>query len=88
MANDADQTNAHADRRKFLKACGEFAAVTPPAITVLLSTSLTSRALAYSAGAERVGPVAHPGPSHSRHVPREHPRHPERHDSPRSRDSD
>jgi len=31
------------DRREFLKACGRFAAITPPAITMLLSTSLTSK---------------------------------------------
>jgi hypothetical protein len=30
------------DRREFLKKCGKFAAVTPPAVTLLLSTSLTS----------------------------------------------
>lgn len=38
------------DRREFLKACGRFAAVTPPAITLLLSTSLTSAAIAHSGG--------------------------------------
>jgi hypothetical protein len=36
------------DRRDFLKKCGTFAAVTPPAITMLLSTSLTSNAIAKS----------------------------------------
>ncbi len=36
------------DRREFLKACGRFAAITPPAITMLLSTSLTSNAIAKS----------------------------------------
>jgi hypothetical protein len=36
------------DRRKFLAACGRFAAVTPPTITLLLSTSLTSTAIAHS----------------------------------------
>jgi hypothetical protein len=36
------------DRRKFLIACGRFAAVTPPAMTLLLSTSLTSTAIARS----------------------------------------
>jgi len=30
------------DRREFLKTCGRFAAVTPPAMTLLLSTSLTT----------------------------------------------
>ena len=42
--------DANEDRRKFLAACGKFAAVTPPAITLLLSTSLTSDAVAQSAG--------------------------------------
>lgn len=36
------------DRREFLKTCGRFAAVTPPAVTMLLSTSLTSDAIAAS----------------------------------------
>ena len=40
------------DRRKFLISAGRFAAVTPPAITLLLSTSLTSDAIAHS-GAQR-----------------------------------
>jgi hypothetical protein len=38
------------DRREFLKTCGKFAAVTPPAITLLLSTSLTSNAIGASGG--------------------------------------
>ncbi|WEX75059.1 hypothetical protein PYH37_000402 [Sinorhizobium numidicum] len=36
------------DRREFLKSCGRFAAVTPPLVTMLLSTSLTSDAIAKS----------------------------------------
>jgi hypothetical protein len=36
------------DRRKFLASCGTFAVVTPPAITMLLSTSLNSTAVASS----------------------------------------
>lgn len=47
MTPEIDQDE---DRRKFLKACGRFAAVTPPAMTMLLSTSLTSRAIAGSNG--------------------------------------
>jgi hypothetical protein len=46
------------DRRDFLKKCGTFAAVTPPAITMLLSTSLTSKAIAKSGrggGSPRTG---------------------------------
>ncbi|KJC40979.1 hypothetical protein UB31_26735 [Bradyrhizobium sp. LTSP849] len=38
------------DRREFLKSCGKFAAVTPPVMTLLLSTSLTSTAIASSGG--------------------------------------
>ena len=44
-ADDADE-----DRRKFLATCGKFAIVTPPAITMLLSTSLHSPAIAQSGG--------------------------------------
>jgi hypothetical protein len=48
----AEMTNLtdEEDRRKFLMTCGRFAAVTPPAITLLLSTSLTSDAIAHSGG--------------------------------------
>ncbi|OSJ14391.1 hypothetical protein BST63_16900 [Bradyrhizobium canariense] len=42
------------DRREFLRSCGRFAAVTPPTITVLLSTSLCSNAIASSDGRRRV----------------------------------
>jgi len=38
------------DRRDFLKKCGTFAAVTPPAVTFLLSTSMSSKAIAASSG--------------------------------------
>jgi hypothetical protein len=38
------------DRRKFLAACGRFAVITPPALTMLLSTSLTSKAITRSGG--------------------------------------
>jgi hypothetical protein len=38
------------DRRRFLASCGKFAVVTPPAITMLLSTSLNSTAIARSGG--------------------------------------
>jgi hypothetical protein len=43
------------DRRKFLASCGKFAVVTPPAITMLLSTSLNSTAIAYSGGRAHSG---------------------------------
>jgi len=41
---------ANEDRRKFLATCGKFAVITPPAITMLLSTSLHSSAIAQSGG--------------------------------------
>jgi hypothetical protein len=44
------KTDADEDRRKFMAACGKFAVVTPPAITLLLSTSLNSTAIAHSGG--------------------------------------
>jgi hypothetical protein len=47
---DDIETPLDADRRKFLAACGKFAVVTPPALTVLLSTSLNSTAIAHSGG--------------------------------------
>jgi hypothetical protein len=43
-------TEENEDRRKFLAACGKFAVVTPPAVTLLLSTSLNSPAVANSSG--------------------------------------
>ena len=50
-SNDASEN----DRREFLKKCGKFAAVTPPAITMLLSTSLTSNAIAKSSMGNKNG---------------------------------
>jgi hypothetical protein len=50
MSHPESETASGADRRKFLAACGKFAVVTPPAMTMLLSTSLTSTAIAQSGG--------------------------------------
>lgn len=47
---DTDTDTDSAERREFLKSCGKFAAVTPPAMALLLSTSLTSTAIASSGG--------------------------------------
>ena len=48
---DKDDTNtSQSDRRAFLQKCGRFAIITPPAISMLLSTSLTSDAIAKSGG--------------------------------------
>jgi hypothetical protein len=52
MANPEDEVATTAERRKFLASCGRFAVVTPPAITMLLSTSLNSTAIAHSGGWE------------------------------------
>jgi hypothetical protein len=48
MLHAEGETASGADRRKFLAACGKFAVVTPPTMTLLLSTSLTSNAIAQS----------------------------------------
>jgi hypothetical protein len=48
--SNSPEDGSEADRRKFLATCGKFAVVTPPAITLLLSTSLHSSAIAGSAG--------------------------------------
>jgi hypothetical protein len=50
MSQPKDDAASIADRRKFLAACGRFAVITPPALTVLLSTSLNSTAIAHSGG--------------------------------------
>lgn len=42
------QGGEEADRREFLAALGRFSAVTPPSITLLLSTTLASNAIAKS----------------------------------------
>jgi hypothetical protein len=49
------------DRRKFLISAGRFAVVTPPAITLLLSTSLTSDAIASSGAKGHGGPKGNNG---------------------------
>ena len=45
-----DQRREDQDRREFLAKCGRFAAVTPPAMTMLLSTTLSGKAIAKSGG--------------------------------------
>jgi hypothetical protein len=45
-----DNGSSDLERRNFLAVCGRFAVVTPPVIGVLLSTSLTSTAIATSGG--------------------------------------
>jgi hypothetical protein len=43
-----DQPDPDAERRAFLKAAGKFAVTVPPAMTFLLTTSLSSNAIATS----------------------------------------
>ena len=50
MAEEPSFSGDQEDRRRFLKTCGRFAATVPPAMTVLLSTSLSSKAIAKSTG--------------------------------------
>lgn len=50
LVEDPSPLAAAEDRRRFLKSCGRFAVTVPPAITVLLSTSLSSEAIAASSG--------------------------------------
>ena len=51
-----DDPSANDDRREFLKKTGKFAAV-PPAVAFLLSTSMSSKAIAASSGK----PATRPG---------------------------
>ena len=53
-------TDHESDRREFLRKAGTFAAVTPPAVTFLLSTSMSSKAIAKSGGGHR-GPGGNNG---------------------------
>ena len=50
MSTVDTNTEADGDRRAFLKNCGRYAAITPPAVTFLLSTSMSSKAIAASSG--------------------------------------
>ena len=50
MADEPSFPGDEEDRRRFLKTCGRFAATVPPAMTILLSTSLSSKAIAKSTG--------------------------------------
>ena len=52
---------AVADRRKFLESCGKLSLTVPPALTILLSTSLVSPAIAKSGGGKGRGPKGNNG---------------------------
>lgn len=49
-------TTNDSSRRKFLAACGRFAVVTPPAITLMLAASRQNYATAASGGVSRDEP--------------------------------
>jgi hypothetical protein len=51
--NPTPDSNVNSGRRDFLASCGKFAITVPPAMTVLLSTSLSSPAIAKSDRHER-----------------------------------
>lgn len=51
-----DNANLESARRAFLKKCGKYAAVTPPAIALMLSASEQSFAQAISGGGG-IGPI-------------------------------
>jgi len=59
--NDPNIPALETDRRKFLVSAGEFAALVPPAMTLLLSTTLNSPAIAQS-GNNGVGNGEDPQP--------------------------
>ena len=50
MAEEPPFLKGQEDRRRFLQSCGRFAVTVPPAMTILLSTSLSSKAIAKSTG--------------------------------------
>jgi len=53
------ETALQEDRRKFLATCGRFAAVTPPMLTLLVSTSVNTDAIAKSGGGMGSGDHGH-----------------------------
>ena len=50
MSEEPEFLAATEDRRHFLETCGRFAVTVPPVMTILLSTSLSSEAIAKSTG--------------------------------------
>ena len=63
MANPETETGSktESDRRAFLATCGKYAITVPPAMTVLLSTTLSSPAVAKSGGGNGKGPKGNNG---------------------------
>lgn len=53
---DRDQDALSEARRKFLKSCGKFAVITPPAVTLMLSAASRSYAATHSGLRHRATP--------------------------------
>ena len=53
--HETQSRQSESDRRDFLRSCGRFAATVPPAMTVMLATSLNSNAIAKSTGSGDTG---------------------------------
>src|SRR5262249_51849408 len=57
----SDRDDMSQARRRFLASCGKFAAVTPPAITLLLSAAQSNYAVAFSGQSGGGGPKGNNG---------------------------
>lgn len=68
---DVNEASSALERRDFMKALGRFAALTPPAVTVLLDVAMNSPAVAASGGRPGWG---HGDENHVHTGPRGHPR--------------
>ena len=55
MSNPEDSASMIAARRRFLAACGRFAVITPPAVTLMLSASRQNFAVAASGSGDLPG---------------------------------
>jgi len=63
MEPEETRSREGTDRRAFLATAGKFAVVVPPAMTMLLSTTMNSPAIAQSAAAPAPQTSAAPAPS-------------------------
>ena len=61
LTPEATPEPADAARRKFLASCGKFAALTPPAVTLLLSAADANYAVAFSGSSSARGPRGNNG---------------------------
>jgi hypothetical protein len=79
MERDKEVTRIATDRRAFLAAAGKFAVVTPPLMTMLLSTTLTSPAIAASGRGSYQGDQGGPGEHSDQGEHGKHGKHGKRH---------